>query len=70
MREAFLVQMNDFDRFLEASLRDMLDLVVRVQPPQRHGRNGTPQPVVELVPAPETPAFEPVPVTVPVAPLV
>jgi hypothetical protein len=66
LREAFLLQMNYFDRVLESSLRDMLDPVVTVQPPRRRGRNGTRQRVVELAPAPETTVAEPVAVTIPV----
>jgi hypothetical protein len=69
LREAFLLQMNDFDRFLESSLRDMLDPLVAVQPPPRRGRKGSRQPVVELAPAPETPEVEPVAVTIPVTSL-
>jgi hypothetical protein len=33
--EAFLLQMNDFDQFLEHGLRQMLDPVVGTQPPRR-----------------------------------
>ena len=69
MREAFLLQMNYFDRFLEASLTDMLDPVTAVRPPARRGRKGRRQAVVELLPAPETPAVEPVAVTIPVTQL-
>ena len=35
MREAFLLQMNDFDRFLELELRRMLDRVVGTVAPAR-----------------------------------
>ena len=37
MWEAFLLQMNEFDRFLEIELQHMLDPVVAVQPPARGG---------------------------------
>jgi hypothetical protein len=62
LREAFLLQMNEFDRFLEQELRLMLDPVVEVQPPARGERlRRLPEPTLAL-----TPAVEPVPVTVPV----
>jgi hypothetical protein len=35
LEEAFLVQMNDFDRLLDSKLRQMLDLVVATRPPTR-----------------------------------
>lgn len=38
MQEAFLLQMNDFDRQLENQLRQMLDPVVATRPPTRRGR--------------------------------
>ena len=38
MWEAFLVQMNDFDRYLEIELAQMLDPVVARRPPTRRGR--------------------------------
>ena len=62
--------MNDFDRFLEIKLRDMLDPVVGVQPPARGLKDGR-KPVIKLVVA-ETvpvPVVEPVVVALPVAPL-
>ena len=38
LREAFLIQMNDFDRLLEFELRRMLDPVVGSKaPPRRRG---------------------------------
>ena len=64
MWEAFLLQMNDFDRFLELRLRQMLDPVVESQPPARKRRVGRPQTPILAV---ETAAVEPVVVTVPVA---
>jgi hypothetical protein len=36
--EAFLIQMNDFDRFLEFELRQLLDPVVNSGAPRRRGR--------------------------------
>ena len=38
MQEAFLLQMNDFDRLLEIRLRQMLDPVVATRPPTRRGK--------------------------------
>jgi hypothetical protein len=63
--EAFLLQMNDFDRYLEFQLRRMLDPVVAVRPPRRKGLKESPKPVlavdvarVELV-AEAVPVVEP-----------
>jgi len=68
--EAFLLQMNYFDRFLELKLRQMLDPVVVGRPPSRRGRLSRPQKpilaVIELS-AEVIPAVEPAVVTVPVA---
>jgi hypothetical protein len=53
--EAFLLQMNDFDRLLEMKLRRMLDPVVVAVPPMRGGkRKRSDQPV----PPPEPPLVE------------
>jgi hypothetical protein len=41
LREAFPLQMNDFDRQLEIDLARMLDRVVRTPVPPRSGRRGT-----------------------------
>jgi hypothetical protein len=50
--EAFLLQMNEFDRFLEIKLRQMLDPVAMSQPPARRGRLKRPQkPILAIVPA-------------------
>ena len=68
MWEAFLLQMNDFDRFLELKLREMLDPVVEVQPPARDVK-GKRQPSIALVADPIAVPVEPVAVPVPVAPL-
>jgi hypothetical protein len=37
LQEAFLLQMNDFERRLESELRRMLDPVVATRPPKRRG---------------------------------
>ena len=51
MWEAFLLQMNDFDSFLELELRDMLDPITERRPPARRGRR---RPVLSIEPvAPE-----------------
>lgn len=68
MREAFLLQMNDFDRYLEYKLRHMLDPVVAVQPPPRR-RRAERRPVLAVVPPAGDPVAEPVAVTVSVNPL-
>ena len=61
--------MNDFDRYLEIKLRDMLDPVVGVQPPAR-GLKDLRRPAIELVgETVQVPVAEPVVVTLPVAPL-
>ena len=69
MWEAFLLQMNDLDRFdrrLESQLRRMLDPVVAVRPPTRGGRKPIPavEPLtIELAPE-AMKVVEPVPVAV------
>ena len=65
MEEAFLVQMNDFDGFLETQLRRMLDPVIDSRPPVRGRRQKARKPFLAVVP-PElvTVRIEPVPVTV------
>jgi len=66
--EAFLLQMNDFDRFLERRLRDMLDPVIAVQPPsRRRGQKTRPMLSVVAATAP-LPGAEPVAVAVEVTP--
>lgn len=55
MREAFLVQMNDFDRFLEFELRQMLDPVVASRAPRRVRRKTNGLPVLAVVTAPIEP---------------
>ena len=70
MQEAFLLQMNDFDRFLETSLQRMLDPVVATRPPARGRRRPAPEPVLVVVPTELVPATaEAVPMAVAVAPL-
>ena len=71
--EAFLLQMNDFDRYLELELRSMLDPVVATPPPSRKGRLSRPQkPILTIVtaavehPADGIPVIEPAVVTIPV----
>lgn len=54
MWEAFLLQMNYFERYLEIELKQLLDPVVVRRPPPRKGRSkahaaGAPQPVVDAV---------------------
>jgi hypothetical protein len=68
--EAFLIQMNDFDRFLEFELRQMLDPVVTSGTPRRRSRrkaNG--HPLLTVVKAPLGLAVEAVvePAVVPVS---
>ena len=47
MREAFPLQMNDFDRRLERELAWMLDRVVRTPAPPRIGRPGS-RPILKI----------------------
>ena len=75
MREAFLLQMNDFDLILELNLRQMLDPVVARKPPVRGGRLARAQaPILALEPAGLELAPQPiavldsVAVTIPVSP--
>jgi hypothetical protein len=67
--EAFLLQMNDFDRFLELKLRQMLDPVVARRPPSPRGRLRPEKPILAVIElsAEVIPAVEPAVVTVPVA---
>ena len=74
MWETFLLQMNEFDQFLELKLRQMLDPVVATRPPTRRGRLKRPQkPILAVLPATielaaeAIPVVEPVVVTIPVA---
>lgn len=72
MWETFLLQMNDFDQFLELKLRHMLDpIVATAAPARRSRRRRAPRPVLHVEPPVEfaTEAIttvEPVPVPVPV----
>ena len=66
MREAFLLQMNDFDRFLERQLRHMLDPVVATPAPSRRLlRKQTRRPML-TVEVPAGPAPEAITVADPV----
>jgi hypothetical protein len=65
--------MNDFDRYLESGLRQMLDSVVASRAPRRSSRTGFRLPLLAVVKAPielvaeVLPAVEPV--AVPVQPI-
>ena len=66
MWEAFLLQMNDFERYLETELRVMLDPVVARRPPPRRGQlEEAEQPVVPSLPV-GGPAVDAIPVVAPV----
>ena len=69
MQEAFLLQMNDFDRFLETQLRRMLDPVVTTRPPTRGRGHRAPDPILAVEPPELVGAVEAMPVTVAVTPL-
>ena len=60
MWEAFRLQMNDFDRYLEIELKLMLDPVVVRRPPTRRGRKEAL--AASLLPVAEVLALEPIPV--------
>jgi hypothetical protein len=66
MWEAFLVQMDDFDRFLEVELRKMLDPVVATKAPGRPGRRKAGRSLLALMAGPlqAIPPAEPVVVPV------
>jgi hypothetical protein len=69
--EAFLLQMNDFDRLLDVQLRHMLDPVVATPAPPRRGRHPRAgRPILAVIASIELPSeaipVEPVVVTVPV----
>ena len=73
--ETFLLQMDDFERFLEVELRRMLDPVVALRPPTRGGLKQSRKPILAVIaPAIELaaeaiPVVEPqTTVSVPVAP--
>jgi hypothetical protein len=63
--EAFLLQMNDFDQFLELKLRQMLDPVVGTPAPARRRAKRSPKPILAVEPVPA--ALDAVPVAVSVA---
>jgi hypothetical protein len=60
LREAFLIQMNDFDRLVEFGLRQMLDPVVgsRVPPRRQGGKRQSAAPFLVVAPALFEPAAE------------
>jgi hypothetical protein len=58
--------MNDFDRFLEFELRQMLDPVVTPGAPRRRRRKSSRSPLLKVVSAPIELAVEPV--VVPIRP--
>jgi hypothetical protein len=65
--EAFLIQMNDFDRYLESGLRQMLDPVVASMAPRRRRLTGSGLPLLAVVKAPIELVAEALPVVEPVA---
>ena len=67
MWETFLIQMNDFDRYLESGLRRMLDPVVASGAPSRRRRTGSGLPLLAVVSAPVALMAEALPVVEPVA---
>ena len=69
MWEAFLIQMNDFDRFLESELRQMLDPVLASGAPRRRRRNNDGHPLLTVIKAPLDLAVEAAvePVAIPVS---
>ena len=68
MWETFLIQMNDFDRYLESELRQMLDRVVDAAAPSRRTwQKNSRLPLVAVVKAPIEKMAEVLPVIDPVA---
>jgi hypothetical protein len=65
--EAFLIHMNDFDRYLEIGLRRMLDPVVISGAPRRRRMTGSGLPLLAVVKAPLELVAEALPVVEPVA---
>jgi hypothetical protein len=59
--------MNDFDRYLERELRQMLDPVVTSGAPRRRRRTGSGLPLLAVVKAPIELVAEALPVVEPVA---
>ena len=66
MWEAFLIQMNDFDRYLESGLRQMLDPVAASRAPRRRRRTASGLPWLAVVKAPVELVAEALPVVEPV----
>jgi hypothetical protein len=60
--------MNDFDRFLEFGLRQMLDPVVNPPAPRRRRPKNTGSPLLAVISAPLEKAAEVLPVVEPVQP--
>ncbi len=67
MWETFLIQMNDFDRFLEFELRHMLDRVVAAGAPRRIRSKTSGSLLLAAVTAPIELVVEALPVVEPVA---
>ena len=67
MREPFLIQMNDFDRFIEFELRQMLDPVVLPEAPRRRRRKSMGSPFLAVISAPIGVAADALPAVEPVA---
>jgi hypothetical protein len=65
--EAFLIQMNDFERYLESELRLMLDPVVTSGAPRRRRRLSSGLPLLAVVKAPIELVVEALPMVEPVA---
>jgi hypothetical protein len=65
--EAFLIQMNDFDRYLEVELRRMLDPGVALGAPRRKLRKGFGSPLLAVVSVPIDLVAEVLPLVDPVA---
>ncbi len=63
--EAFLIQMNDFDRFLESELRRILDPVAASGAPRRARRMSSGSPLLSVVTAPIELVAEALPVVEP-----
>jgi hypothetical protein len=68
LREAFLIQMNDFDRYLEFELRQLLDPVVARKAPRRGRRKSAGSPFLAVVSASIDVVVDALPVAVPVQP--
>ena len=67
MREAFLIQMNDFDRYLEFELQQMLDPVVAMKAPLHGSRKSAGSPLLAVVSASIEVVVDAIPAVEPVA---